>query len=48
MIYNLCDGDFSKFESAKKMKVSEAGIVMKIKEINAFKQWYVSEVAKEN
>lgn len=48
MIYNLCDGDFTKFQSAKKMKVSDAGILMKIKEINAFKQWYVSEGTKEN
>lgn len=37
-----------KFGFVKKMKVSEASKVMLIKEINAFRQWWQGEVAKEN
>lgn len=45
-MYELSGGDFTKFDSAKKMKVSEASVIMMIKEINAFKKWYQYEANK--
>lgn len=45
-IYTLADGDITRFEYVKKMKVTEASRIMLIKEINAFKEWYQSEVMK--
>lgn len=42
MIYSLCNGDFTKFTEAKKMKVSEAGVIMILKEKENFLMWYTN------
>lgn len=47
MLYELSGGDVTKIGYVRKMKVSEASIVMLIKEINAFRQWWQGEVMKE-
>jgi len=47
VLYELSNGDITQFEKVKKMKVSEASIVMMIKEINAFKQWWAGEATRE-
>jgi hypothetical protein len=40
VIYRICEGDFTKFPSAQKMKVSDAGILLILKEKENFIQWF--------
>jgi len=47
VLYKICDGNFTKFPSAKKMKVSEAGIYLLLKEKENFLQWWVNEQTGE-
>ena len=37
----------TKTKNAKALKVSEAGIIMMIKEKQAFEKWYAEELLKE-
>ena len=48
MIYTICDGDFTKFEAARKMKITEAQKILLIKDKNNFMQWYQYEQIKDN
>jgi len=42
VLYNLCGGDVLKFSPAKKIKVSDAGIFLMLKEKENFMQWYIN------
>jgi len=38
-MYNLCDGDFTKFEESKKLKMSTVGMMLAVKEKKDFVEW---------
>lgn len=47
IVYELAGGDVTKFEAVKNIKVGEASVIILIKEINAFKEWFAGDVIKE-